>query len=294
MDENRGLVPDTSVLVYYIYGNSSQRNSITKYFERFNQNIILNQVLLSEIGRVIFQPFYNLKNLINNKIKSGSITSFDDFWINLTQDILKNRKKQLLHRSIIIITHIRNLMQNFTIEKADPKYFEKMVDRINISLNIFDKELLIFQREINTWTTMEGFVCPQSEWKLELYEDFKFIRKTKCSIICSERREKLKELTNNYLEAFLKIKKEGKQFCKKKNLKIDERLYNSISKLIDSYNTGKKLDFRTYYCYNLGDFLISTLLLESNNMVYTYNTKDFLFLSYFLNFEEKRIIKFNP
>ena len=233
MDKKRGLVPDTSVLVYYIYGNSSQRNSITKLFENFHKNIILNQILLSEIGRVVFQPFYNLKNLINNKIKSGSITSFDDFWINLTQDILKNRKKQLIHRSFIIITHIRNNIQNFQLDREDPNYFEKMVDRLNISLNIFDEELLNFQREINSWTVTEGFECPQSEWKLEFYEDFKFIRKTKCSIICIKRREKLKELTHQYLEVFLKIKKEGKQFCKKNDLKIDERLYNSISKLVD-------------------------------------------------------------
>ncbi len=294
MDENKGLVPDTSVLVYYLYGNSSQRKSIADLFEKFNQNIILNQILLSEIGRVVFQPFYILKNLILNRIQNEKITSFDDFWINLTQDILKNRKKQLIHRSIVIITHIRNLIQDFSIDKSDSKFFEKMVDRINISLNIFDEELFKFQNEIKTWRTKDGYECPQSEWELEYHKSFKFRRNTKCSIICDDRRVKLKKLTHQYLEIFLKIKEEGKQYCKEKKLSLDERLYNSVIKLIESYEKNEDLDFRTYYCYNLGDFLISSLLIGSSDMLCTYNTKDFLFLSHFLFFEEKRIIKFNP
>ena len=78
-----GIVPDINVLMYYVYGKSDQKELIHKQIYS-DEKVVINPILLSEIGRVIVNSFFKLKNFIKSYISNRDHFLLDDFWINIT------------------------------------------------------------------------------------------------------------------------------------------------------------------------------------------------------------------
>lgn len=296
-DNHKKLVLDTSVLVYYVYGNEHQKSRIKNIIKKFKNNVLINPILRSEIGRVIFKPFFELKGYIEKFLSIQPKFNIDDLWINITQKISRRKSNQLVKRSFLIITHIRNVINKIPLNKTDSNYLEKELDRIRTCINIFIEDILFeFKDEFSLWDIKNTFDCPQSKWEIEynkIKNNYEYLYDERCTYICNNREMKLNNLTIKFKTVFLKILKKGQNFCKREKINPDTRFFSTIGKLIKINKGFKKFDFRTKYCNNLGDFLISILLLNSNNKIYTYNIKDFKLILHFLNIPENRIIPFN-
>ncbi len=295
MKSSIGLVPDTSVLVYYIYGNLMQKQSIIQGFKNYDNRLIVNHTLILEIGRVIFATFFKFKELVESFISKKENLELEDFWIILTQRINKIWSNHLSRRLIYILTYFRNTFDRIPLDKTDPNYHVKAKDRIKASLTILIEELLDFQDEISKWANYTRYPCPQSEWEIfyndEIF-DYDFSYYSSCSEICLDKEEKLRNLTSDFKCIFLNILKHGKDFSKKNKIIIDQKFYGTIEKLIKILDNKDKFDFRTNYCYNLGDFLICLLLDGTSNLLYTLNVNHSKFILHFLNINLERIIKF--
>lgn len=290
-----GLVPDTSILVYYIFGNLNQKNRIVEMFQKFNNIINLNEPLMSEIGRVIFASFFKFKEMIDNFLSKKENLEPDDFWITLTQKINRIWSNHLSRRLIYILTYFRNIYEKVPLDKKDPSYYLKVKDRINSSVYLLIEELLEFQEEISKWNVKNTFACPQAKWEIIYNEnalDYEFRYYSKCSNICPNRKMILVDLIKEHKMLFLDILKNGKQFSNHSKIIIDNKLRKTIEKLI--LITDKKLDFdfRTNYCYNLGDLLICLLLKGTDYSLYTMNISHSKFILHFLHIDWNRLIEF--
>jgi hypothetical protein len=292
------IIPDTSVLLYYFYGNSSQKKKISKKFIEFKNNILINPILKTEIGRTIFLTFFKIKQEILKYINLNKENiRFDDLWIDFNQKLQKKRDSHLRNRCYTIITILRNNIDKIPVKESDPNYDLKQIHRIESAIDWVINDLLKFQSEIQNWDLIESFNCPRSDWEIIYNENlfqYELMLNNSCAkSICKEREFKLKDFTNKYQIIFNKILKDVKKFCKENGLYLDERLYRTIRKLLDIYDGKDKFDFHTWYCLNLGDFLISELLIESNNYIYTYNVNDFKLILNYLEIDKERIIPFS-
>lgn len=290
-----GLVPDTSILVYYVFGNLNQKNRIVEMFQKFNNIINLNEPLMSEIGCVIFASFFKFKEMIDNFLSKKENLEPDDFWITLTQKINRIWSNHLSRRLIYILTYFRNIYEKVPLDKKDPSYYLKVKDRINSSVYLLIEELLEFQEEISKWIVKNTIACPQAKWEIVYNEnalDYEFRYYSKCSNICLNRKMILVDLIKEHKMLFLDILKNGKQFSNHSKIIIDNKLIKTIEKLI--LITDKKLDFdfRTNYCYNLGDLLICLLLKGTDYSLYTMNINHSKFILHFLHIDWNRLIEF--
>ena len=285
-------------MVYYLYGNSSQKKRIETQFLNFNNDILINPILKSEIGRVILNSFFDLRTEIVEyfKIKKNQF-DINDFWIDMQQKIQKKRSSQLRNRCFAILTILRNMIDKIPLYISDSNYEKKQIHRIKLAFNIVIEDLLNFQEEISTWNNKATYNCPRSEWEI-IYNDnahiYEFSYINSCSKkICNEREIKLENLTTKFKKTFIKIIHTAQDFCNKNKLFLDKRFYDTIMKLIEIHNGKRKFDFHTWYCFNLGDFLISELLIGSDNYIYTLNLNDFKLILHFLNIDYKRLISFS-
>lgn len=282
--------------MYYIYGNSKQKKNVYKHIYSF-ENIILNSILRSEIGRVIINSFFNLKEDIKSYISKEKNFLIDDFWIDMTQKINKIRGNQLYKSLTSILQYYRNKFDKVPLDVSDPFYAEKERDRINTAIDKLTEELMDFQDEILSWQFQDNFSCYQAKWEIIFNEnsyDYEFNYNNSClQKYCSQREKKLIELIQNNKKLFLRMLKEGKEISKKEEMSLDEKLYITIEKLINIHSNKEKFNFTRKYCYHLGDFLISLLLVKSSHSLYTFNLKHFYFLFHFLGIDKKRIIPFN-
>lgn len=295
MIKHFGLIPDTSILFFYIYGNSTQKKLISQCLN-FYKKIIINPIIISEVGRTIFHPLFELKSMIFNYIDNKKVKfNIEDFWIDLNKRVLKGQKIQLQHRLIQIITNIRNKLDKYFINDSDPNLIEKQIDRLNSAIYFLIDYLIEFLDELNSWEKNNSFDCPQSDWSLYLDEsisDYVFFYNTSCISICNDREKKLKELISKEKNILLNIQNNGKEFCRKNKLALDERLYDTIDNLIRIINNEIKFDFRTKYCWNLGDFIISLTVRDTNSILYTLNEQHFKFLFSFLKINLKHLYLF--
>ena len=214
----------------------------------------------------------------------------------MVQKISRTRSNQLIRRCFTIITNLRNIINKVPLNKSDSYYFEKEADRIKVAINIFIENVLLdFQEELIKWELKSTYNCPQSEWRIvyndEIY-NYEFKYNEHCVNLCHDREEKLLNLLERYKNEFLEILKKGRQFCKDLKVEPDKRLLVTIDKLINIYLGKKKFDFRTRYCHNLGDFLIAILLINSDDILYTYNIKDFKLIFKFLSINQDKILPF--
>ena len=282
------IIPDTSILFVYVYGNSTQKRLIFQCLNSYKK-IIINPIIISEVGRTIFSPFFELKSMIYNYIDNKKAKfNLEDFWIDLNKRVLKGQKIQLQHRLIQIITNIRNKFDKYPIDNTDPKLIEKQIDRLNSAIYLLIDYLKEFLDELYSWEKINFFDCPQSDWSLYLDEftsDYVFSYNSSCTSICSDREKKLEELISKEKKILLNIQNNGKEFCRKNKLGLDERLYNTIDKLIKIINNEIKFDFRTRYCWNLGDFIISLTVRDTNSVLYTLNEQHFKFLFNYLKID---------
>lgn len=290
-----GLVPDTSILVYYVFGNLNQKNRIVEMFQKFNNIINLNEPLMSEIGRVIFASFFKFKEMIDNFLSKKENLEPDNFWITLTQKINRIWSNHLSRRLIYILTYFRNIYEKVPLDKKDPNYYLKVKDRINSSVYLLLEELLEFQEEISKWRVINTIACPQAKWEIVYNEntlDYEFRYYSKCSIICPNRKMILVDLIKEHKMLFLDILKNGKQFSNHNKLIIDNKLRKTIEKLILINDKKLDFDFRTNYCYNLGDLLICLLLKGTDYSLYTMNINHSKFILHFLHIDWNRLIEF--
>lgn len=290
-----GLVPDTSILVYYVFGNLNQKNRIVDMFQKSNNIIILNEILLSEIGRVIFASFFKFKEMIDNFLSKEENLEPDDFWITLTQKINRIWSSHLSRRLIYILTYFRNIYERAPLDKKDSKYYLKAKDRINSSIYLLIEELLEFQEELSKWKVKNTLACPQARWKIVYNEkivDYEFRYHSKCSKICPNRKIILVDLIKEHKMLFLDILKNGKQFSNHSKITIDNKLRKTIEKLILISDKKLDFDFRTKYCYNLGDLLICLLLKGTDYSLYTMNMNHSKFILHFLHIDWDRLIEF--
>ncbi|MFX0140042.1 MAG: hypothetical protein ACFFDN_40745, partial [Candidatus Hodarchaeota archaeon] len=246
MKRTIGLVPDTSVLVYYTFGNSMQKQSITRCFKKYNNYLIVNQSLILEIGRVIFASSFKFKDMVESFISKRENLELEDFWIILTQRINRIWGNQLSRRLIYILTYFRNMFDRIPLDKTDPNYYIKVKDRIKASLTFLIEELLDFQEEISKWVNNTKYLCPRAEWEI-IYNDeildYEFRFFTSCSKICLDKEVKLKKITIDFKGVFLNILKNGKDFSKKNKIRIDNKLYSTIEKLIKIHENKGNYDF---------------------------------------------------
>jgi len=290
-----GIVPDTSILVYYLFGNLNQKKKIVEMFYKFNNIIILNEPLLSEIGRVIFASFFKLKEMIDNFLSKKENLEIDDFWITLNQKINRIWSNHLSRRLSYILTYFRNIYDKIPLDKKDPNYLIKLSDRIKSSVYILIDELLEFQEELSKWTFKNTIDCPQAKWKIIYNEntlDYEFSYNSICSKICPDRKKILIELTEECELFFLDILKNGKQYAIQNKIIFDNNLILTIEKLILITKNKLNFDFRTNYCYNLGDLLICLLLKGTNYYLYTMNINHSKFILHFLQISWDRLIEF--
>lgn len=290
-----GLVPDTSILVYYVFGNLNQKNRIVEMFQKFNNIINLNEPLMSEIGRVIFASFFKFKEMIDNFLSKKENLEPDDFWITLTQKINRIWSNHLSRRLIYILTYFRNIYEKVPLDKKDPSYYLKVKDRINSSVYLLLEELLEFQEEISKWNVKNTIACPQAKWEIVYNEnalDYEFRYNSKCSNICPNRKMILVDLTKEHKMLFLDILKNGKQFSNHSKIIIDNKLRKTIEKLILINDKKLDFDFRINYCYNLGDLLICLLLKGTDYSLYTMNINHSKFILHFLHIDWNRLIEF--
>ena len=125
----------------------------------------------------------------------------DNFWIDLTQKILKIRKTPLRHRSFLILTTLRNIIERFPISRSDKDFLKKTHHRINTAINIFTEILLNFQKEMSFWEVIPTFKCPKSEWVINYDEKtlkYKFFYSDSCIEICQNRETILNKLTKKF------------------------------------------------------------------------------------------------
>ncbi len=283
--------------MYYLYGNSNQKRRIHKIIYSFDE-IILNSIIKSEIARVLIKSFFRLKEYIRSYITSEKNVLIDDFWIDMTQKINKIRGNQLYKSLTSILQFYRNKFDRVPLKNSDSLYVQKEIDRIYAAINILTEELLDFQEEILTWQFVDNFNCHQSNWEIIFNEntcDYEFRYNNSCMVKhCPKREENLIILTQNNKNLFLKILNEGKKKNNRFVMELDEKLYITIENLLEIQSKKKKFDFRRKYCYYLGDFIISLLLVKNTNSLYTFNLKHFYSLCYFLGIEKNRIIAFSP
>ena len=282
--------------MYYVYGNSKQKMKIHKRIYSF-ENIILNSILRSEIGRVLINSFFKLKKNIKSYISIEKNILIDDFWIDMTQKINKIRSNQL-HKSLFsIIQYYRNKFDKVPLDASDSFYVEKEIDRIDAAIDKMTEELMDFQDEILSWQFKDNFSCNQANWEIIFNKntfDYEFKYNNSClQKYCPQREKKLINLIQNNKSLFLRILKEGKEMNGKDNMALDEKLYITIEKLINIHSNKQKFNFTRKYCYHLGDFLISLLLVKNSHRLFTYNLKHFYFLFHFLGIDQNRIIAFS-
>ena len=282
--------------MYYVYGNSKQKMVIHKKIYSFEE-IILNSILRSEIGRVLINSFFKLKEDIKSYISIEKNFLIDDFWIDMIQKINKIRGNQL-HRSLTsILQYYRNKFDRVPLDLSDSFYVEKEIDRIDAAINKMTEELIDFQDEILSWQFKDNFSCYQANWEITFNEDifdYEFEYNNSClRKFCLHREKKLIELIQNNKNLFLRIIKEGKEMNGKDNMGLDEKLFITIEKLIGIHSNIQKFNFTRKYCYHLGDFLISLLLVKNSHRLFTFNLKHFYFLFHFLGINQNRIIAFS-
>ncbi|KKL64582.1 hypothetical protein LCGC14_2163530 [marine sediment metagenome] len=284
-------------MVYYLYGKSSQKDRIKNQFITFKNNILINPILKSEIGTVILNSFFKLRENVFKKLNSKKKQfNVDDFWIDIDQYIQRKRSPQLKNRCSSIVTIIRNCIDKIPVEKSDPNYEKKQIHRVKSAFNIIINDLLEFQEEISKWNNKLTYPCPRAEWEIVYNENsfcYEFLYINSCAKkICNAREFKLEQLTKKYKKVFSTILNEAQGFCEKYKLILDERFYKTVEKLIDINTNKRKYDFHTRYCFNLGDFFICELLINSENKIYTLNLKDFKLILHFLDINYARIIPF--
>ncbi len=283
--------------MYYIYGNSEQKIKIRKRIYSF-KDIILNSILRSEIGRVLLSSFFKLKEYVKAYISIKKNILIDDFWVDMTQKINKIRSNQLYKSLTSILQYYRNKFDKVPLKNSDSSYVEKEIDRIYAAIDILTEELIDFQEEIFSWQFKDNFNCYQANWEIIFNEntfDYEFKHNNSClKKFCTQREEKLMEFIQNNKYLFLRILREGKEINNKDNMGLDENLYTTIENLLEIHSNKQKFNFTRKYCYRLGDFLISLLLIKNSDKLFTFNLKHFNFLFYFLSIEKNRIIAFSP
>jgi len=282
--------------MYYVYGNSKQKMKIHKRIYSFEE-IILNSILRSEIGRVLISSFFKLKGDIKSYISNEKNFLLDDFWIDMTQKINKIRGNQLYKSLTSILQYYRNKFDKVPLDVSDSFYVEKEIDRINAAIDKMTEELMDFQDEILSWQYTDNFGCYQANWEIIFNEntfDYEFNYNNSClRKYCPQREKKLINLIQNNKSLLVRILKEGKGMDGKDNIAMDEKLYITIEKLIEIHSNKQKFNFTRKYCYHLGDFLISLLLVKNSHRLFTYNLKHFYFLFHFLGIDRNQIIPFS-
>ena len=102
-----GLIPDTSVLFYLVYGNKDQRKVINDQIDLFDE-IIINSTIKGEVGRNIFLDYFKVKTTF----LEFEIENNEDYWKNLYQYFNKRfqYKRQKLSRIISILFYLADFL----------------------------------------------------------------------------------------------------------------------------------------------------------------------------------------
>lgn len=214
----------------------------------------------------------------------------DDFWIKLNNSFSKKYsfKKQFYNRIISILSYLFSKVFNrFSSCFGDSVEYESLADLINSIFFKVEYELWEFKKKIKDFEYIENFKCHQTEWDLnyDSNDGTNLIFSTKCNKqLCPQMETNLKSIYFNNENLINEII-ENHQIS-------DEKLQKTLKKLkifFDEEN-DKNLSYKTKYCWNLGDFLIS-LLVKDNIYIYTRNYNHFLELLMIKGFETN-LIKF--
>ena len=256
-----GLIPDTSVLFYLVYGNKDQRKVINDQIDLFDE-IIINSTIKGEVGRNIFLDYFLVKSeLLKYELKGNG-----DYWKNLHQYFNKRfqYKTQKLSRIISILFFFADSLNKY---EQIPYETKREVSIFKIESELFD-----FYNRINLFTFKKDHECPQSDW---VYypkingDGFELQIKDNCnSINCPGMDSYISEIyleTKDYINDLIEMKNS----YKKKGADIDQRLVETLEKITNDKKNSQKLDYRTMYCWNMADYLIYyiTLLFKTNNTI---------------------------
>jgi hypothetical protein len=225
------LIPDSSVLFYYIYGSRNQKEKIQQTFERFNNSIIINQTIKAEIGRVIFSPYFIVKTKILQQFQrlNEKQIVFEDFWkiLNFLFQKTTSHREPEKNRIFTIFANIQDILnQALPIENVQPEKRDNIkIDRIEAALFQIENELLQFQNIMNNWEYTEEFYCHQTIWEMissDSTRGFDFFIDLSCSSsLCPDRINILQKIYTKNKKIIHDIIYQAKDICHEYNIQLD-------------------------------------------------------------------------
>ena len=299
------LIPDTSVLFYYVYGSSVQKNKIKAIFNSYGK-ILINNTIKIEIGRTIFQSYFSLKGLILSKITEmeKGILDHSEFWTGLYGILQKKFSfgPQKYNRVLTILSNIHDYF-DLPINKEDlPGLSEELskklkIFRIKNALFVIENELAQFYKILLEWDYIKQYDCHQDQWlyRSSNYMEYEFQSDFSCAENkCPNRISILETIYRNNNEFIINIIQKIEEFwINHRGIKRDNKLLETLNNLHIYFSSGlgNLKNGRTKYCWALGDFLIS-LIVNDESFILTRNVDHFQVLLHFRNLE-RQLIPFN-
>ncbi len=261
------IIPDTSVMFYLCYGSQRQKKRIEQVLEEF-ENIVINDFLKAEIGRVVFLTYFQEKKRILESLNDNN-----EFFNIHNQTISKQRGRKLQEKNRIyqIFSYIQDKFRKVDLQPDQRTIFE-------YSFFIIENELSNFQQRIMEMEYHNDYGCHQSNWSMIPTSEGEYTFESNFSCAKEECSCKGEILTNVYSKNkhyVDEILTNLFQICKEEQLDLDQKMYDALKELRDFVENGEDINLGKKICWAFGDFLISTLLID-NRVIFSANSKHFI------------------
>jgi predicted nucleic acid-binding protein len=299
------IIVDTSVLIYYFFGNNQEKIKIHRVFSS-KSDLFITTIIKYEF-RNIFLDFFRLKKIMQNKmnlIRNKEI-NYNEFAGVVLEQFSENyyHKSHVLGRIRILFQNLLNeyfkiicakSIQYLNEEENQNQIILFFLDRIETIIFNFEIKLNQIYAELRNFGIIKDFDCLLSDWKFYYdseIDEFKIDNEKTCS-----------KVKCNFNKKIVKFSKDNNSFIKTtidkyllicEELKIknpDKKMINTLKDLNLKLESSKNSYFSVKICRNLGDFFISSILNEESQ-IYTKNVKDFLPLLKIKNLDNIIILK---
>lgn len=276
---DKKLILDTSIIIPYYFGFSSEKLNIQSKINQFN-NFSITSIIKMEL-RNIYDDCEKIYEIINDKmdlVEKNQIPYYELFAEVSNSFSEKYYRKQNMTGRLHLIDRnissgfIKDLFENsFICLDGTEKDFKRiMKNRVDLVVNRLKRRLLVVFQEISSKEMICDFKCALSSWKYT-HDPHKDVYSISPVNSCVQIKCNFTSLIKDYYIS----NKEIIDDILKNQENFEQSLIVTLNKIREFFKNNQSGNIRITECKKLGDFFIS-MIVDENSIIYTKNYKHFL------------------